>query len=162
MLFPPSLQSGEQMYCMLSHPAARRTIQEMNLRWPKHPNPADQLTRWPQCDTRQPTTGRYIHVRFILSPSASSLFPLRISTLTQLSHLNRGWVHCAEAQGWLSLPDRSQDLIKMQLHGAFFRYTITHHAHTSMWRHSDLKCFHLLTVRPEFPPADVFWGQCSL
>ncbi len=38
--------------------------------------------------------------------------------------------------------------------------TNTHPADTSVWPHSHLKRFHSLTVRPAFPPADVFWGQC--
>lgn len=39
------------------------------------------------------------------------------------------------------------------------RGTIAHPAHTSMWPHSHLKRFHLLTARPVSLPADVFRGQ---
>lgn len=40
------------------------------------------------------------------------------------------------------------------------KHKIAHPADTSVWPHSHLKPFHSLTVRPVFPPADVFWGQC--
>lgn len=45
-------------------------------------------------------------------------------------------------------------------HTHWHRYTIAQPAHTSVWPHSHLKRFHLLTARPVFLPADVFWGQC--
>lgn len=45
------------------------------------------------------------------------------------------------------------------IHTHSHRYTTAHPADTSVWPHSYLKRFHLLTVRPVFPPADVFWGQ---
>lgn len=40
------------------------------------------------------------------------------------------------------------------------RDTIAHPAHTSVWPHTHLKRFHLLTARPVSLPADVFRGQC--